>query len=117
MLKVTKKERSWILYDWANSAYSMTVTSAILPIYFTSMVTASGLTEEMATSYWGYTNSLASIVVALLSPALGSLADHMGMKKKLFTLFSFLGIFFTGALAIIPFGPPRRGANKNPRPR
>ena len=104
MLKVTKKERSWILYDWANSAYSMTVTSAILPIYFTSMVTASGLTEDMATSYWGYTNSLASIVVALLSPALGSLADHMGMKKKLFTLFSFLGIFFTGALAIIPFG-------------
>lgn len=104
MLKVSKKERSWILYDWANSAYSMTVTSAILPIYFTSMVTAAGLTEEMATSYWGYTNSLASIVVALLSPALGSLADHMGMKKKLFTIFSFMGIFFTGALAVIPFG-------------
>lgn len=101
---VSKKERSWILYDWANSAYSMTVTSSILPIYFSSMVTAAGHTAETATALWGYTNSFASILVALLSPILGGLADHMGMKKKLFTIFSFIGIFFTGALALIPFG-------------
>lgn len=101
---VSKKERSWILYDWANSAYSMTVTSAILPIYFSSMVTAAGHSGETATVFWGYTNSIASILVALLSPILGGLADHMGMKKKLFTIFSFIGIFFTAALALIPFG-------------
>ncbi|MFB0972392.1 MAG: MFS transporter [Neofamilia sp.] len=101
---VSKKERSWILYDWANSAYSMTVTSAILPIYFSSMVTAAGHTGEAATIYWGYTNSFASILVAILSPVLGGLADHMGMKKKLFIIFSFMGILFTGALALIPFG-------------
>lgn len=101
---VSKKERSWILYDWANSAYSMTVTSAILPIYFSSMVTAAGHSAETATAYWGYTNSFASILVALLSPILGKLADYFGMKKKLFTLFSFMGILFTGALAFIPFG-------------
>ncbi len=101
---VSKKERSWILYDWANSAYSMTVTSAILPIYFSSMVQAAGYSGDTATVFWGYTNSFASILVALLSPILGGLADYMGMKKKLFTIFSFIGIFFTGALAIIPFG-------------
>lgn len=101
---VSKKERSWILYDWANSAYSMTVTSAILPIYFSSMVTAAGHTSETATVMWGYTNSAASILVALLSPILGRLADHMGVKKKLFTIFSFMGILFTGLLAFIPFG-------------
>lgn len=101
---VSKKERSWILYDWANSAYSMTVTSAILPIYFSSMVTAAGHSGETATVFWGYTNSVASIIVAILSPILGGLADHMGMKKKLFTIFSFMGIFFTASLALIPFG-------------
>lgn len=74
---VSKKERSWILYDWANSAYSMTVTSAILPIYFSSMVTAAGHSAETATAYWGYTNSFASILVALLSPILGKLADYL----------------------------------------
>lgn len=101
---VDKKEKSWILYDWANSAYSMTVTSAILPIYFSSMVTAAGKTANEATSMWGYTNSIASIVVAILSPFLGKLADHMGMKKKLFTIFSLMGVIFTGLLALIPFG-------------
>lgn len=101
---VSKKERSWILYDWANSAYSMTVTSAILPIYFSSMVTAAGHSSDTATAYWGYINSFASILVAISSPILGKLADYMGMKKKLFTILSFMGILFTGALAFIPFG-------------
>lgn len=101
---VSKKERSWILYDWANSAYSMTVTSSILPIYFASMVTAAKGADVNSTVYWGYINSFASILVAVLSPLLGALADQMGMKKKLFTIFSFMGIFFTGALAFVPFG-------------
>ncbi|WP_300409861.1 MFS transporter [Lagierella sp.] len=102
--RFTKKEWSWILYDWANSAYSMTVTSAILPIYFTAMVTAAGKTSSAATSLWGYTNSIASIIVALLSPILGAWADQIGMKKKLFTVFSFMGIIFTGLLGIVPYG-------------
>lgn len=101
---VSKKERSWILYDWANSAYSMTVTSSILPIYFGSMVTFALGESANSTVYWGYINSFASILVAILSPLLGALADQMGMKKKLFTIFSFMGIFFTGALSFVPFG-------------
>lgn len=103
-MKTNKVEKSWIFYDWANSAYSMTVTSAILPIYFTSMVLEAGANELTATSYWGYGNSFASILVAILSPLLGKLADQMGMKKKLFMVFSFMGILFTGSLALVPFG-------------
>lgn len=71
MLKMNKKELSWALYDWANSAFTMTVVSTILPIYFTNMVNDAGLTKELATSYWGYTNSIASLIVAVLSPLMG----------------------------------------------
>ncbi|MBC2576182.1 MFS transporter [Peptostreptococcus canis] len=104
MLKITKKEKSWILYDWANSAFALTIMSTILPIYFTNMVGEVGLSKELATSYWGYTNSIASLIVACLSPLMGGLADYMGMKKKFFTVFSMLGVVFTGLLAFIPYG-------------
>lgn len=102
--KYTKEEISWMLYDWGNSAYAMTVLSAILPIYFSGMVTGAGGTAEEATTYWGYTNSFASLLVAFLSPILGAIADHMGMKKKLFVVFSLIGVIATGLLAVVPFG-------------
>ncbi|WP_036765521.1 MFS transporter [Peptostreptococcus sp. MV1] len=104
MLRVSKKEKSWILYDWANSAYTMTMLTTILPIYFTAMVGEVGLSKEMATSYWGYTNAIASLVVAVLSPFMGGLADYMGVKKKFFTVFTLLGIIFSGMIAFIPYG-------------
>lgn len=104
MLRVSKKEKSWILYDWANSAYTMTMLTTILPIYFTAMVGEVGLSKEMATSYWGYTNAIASLVVAVLSPFMGGLADYMGVKKKFFTVFTLLGIIFSGMMAFIPYG-------------
>lgn len=102
--KISKKEKSWILYDWANSAYSMTMLSTILPIYFTNMVGDAGLSKEMATSYWGYTNSIASLIVAVISPIMGGIADYMGVKKKFFTIFTFLGVIFSGVMAFIPYG-------------
>ncbi len=102
--KYSKEEISWMLYDWANSAYSMTVLSAILPIYFSGMVVGAGGSAEQATTYWGYTNSFASLIVAFLSPILGAIADHMGMKKKLFVSFSLIGVISTGLLAVVPFG-------------
>ena len=101
MLRVTKKEKSWILYDWGNSAFTMTMLATILPIYFTAMVGEAGLSKEMATSYWGYTNAIASLIVAVLSPFMGGLADYMGVKKKFFTIFSMLGIIFSGLITFI----------------
>jgi len=104
MAKTTKKEKSWILYDWANSAYSMTMLSTILPIYFTSVVGEAGISKEIATSYWGYTNSIASLIVAVLAPVMGGLADYMGVKKKFFKIFTFVGIIFTGLISLVPHG-------------
>ena len=104
MKKFSKKEVSWMLYDWANSAFAMTILSTILPIYFTSMVGESGISKDLATSYWGYTNAFASTVIALLSPIMGGLADYMGLKKKFFKVFSMMGIVFTALLAFVPYG-------------
>lgn len=104
MKKFTKKEISWIMYDWANSAFAMTVLSTILPIYFTAMVGHNGISKDIATSYWGYTNAFASTVIAILSPVMGGLADYMGLKKKFFKFFSLTGVIFTGLLAFVPYG-------------
>lgn len=87
MFGYSKKELSWILYDCANSAYSMAITTALFPIYF-GMIGG----NEMNL---GYYNSFASIIIAILSPVLGTIADFRGMKKRLFTLFSIISIFST----------------------
>lgn len=104
MKKFNKKEISWIMYDWANSAFAMTVMSTILPIYFTSMVGDSGISKDLATSYWGYTNAFASTIIAILSPIMGGMADYRGLKKKFFTIFSMMGILFTALLSFVPYG-------------
>lgn len=102
MRGLSKKEKSWILYDWANSAYSMTITSAILPIYFKSMASSSGVSETVSTAYWGYANSIATLILALLAPILGTIADYKGYKKKFFTTFFMLGVICTALLAVVP---------------
>ena len=94
-MKLTKEERSWIMYDCGNSAYSMAVTTALLPVIF-------GMFDNVSSSMdLGYFNSIASILVALLSPILGSIADYKDKKKRFFVFFAFLGILFTASLAFI----------------
>lgn len=97
MKKTSKKEISWILYDCGNSAYSIAITTALLPAYLNSF--SSGSLMNM-----GYYNSFASIIVALLSPILGSIADYKDKKKRFFIFFALIGIIFTGALAAVPDG-------------
>jgi MFS transporter, UMF1 family len=104
MSKLSKTEKSWILYDWANSAYSMTVTSTILPIYFKSVTQSAGVEPVTSTAYWGYANSIYTIILVLLSPILGTIADYKGYKKKFFTLFFTIGMTFTALLSLIPTG-------------
>lgn len=99
-LGFNKKEISWIAYDWANSAYSMTVTSTILPIFYTS-VAAKHLEPAVAQAYWGYSNTIATIIVAILAPLLGTIADYKGFKKKFFSVFLMIGVLSTAALALV----------------
>lgn len=96
-MKFTKQEVSWILYDCGNSAYSMAITTALLPIYF-------GMFNKGNAMDLGYFNSIASFIVAILSPILGTIADYKNTKKRFFTFFALLGIIFTGALAVVPYG-------------
>lgn len=102
MIKLNKAEKSWALYDWANSAYSMTITSTILPLYFKGIYTDSGGSAAMSTAYWGYANSIGTLIIAILAPILGTIADYKGYKMKFFNLFFIIGVTFTGFLAMVP---------------
>jgi len=88
---------SWCLYDWANSAFATTIMAAVLPVFYSS-VAAGDLPRNTASSYWGYTNTIAMLIVAFCAPLLGALADHSGTKKKFLALFAGLGILSTAGL-------------------
>ncbi|WP_410513465.1 MFS transporter [Paenibacillus sp. BR2-3] len=94
-MKLTKEEKSWILYDCGNSAYSMAVTTALLPIVF-GMFTNVNSSMDL-----GYFNSIASILVAMLSPILGTIADYKDTKKRFFVFFALIGVMATASLAFV----------------
>lgn len=102
MFKLSKTEKSWAFYDWGNSAYSMTITSTILPLYFKAVFVSGGGDSTLSTAYWGYANSISTLLVAVIAPILGTLADYRGYKKKLFVAFFALGVVFTALLAVVP---------------
>ncbi|MFZ2375422.1 MAG: MFS transporter, partial [Trichococcus flocculiformis] len=54
------QEKSWIMYDWANSAYSIIISSVILPLFYKSITTGVGIAPNLADSYWGYATSAAT---------------------------------------------------------
>lgn len=96
MLKqFTRAERGWIMYDWANSAFSAIISAIILPNFYTTIT--AGIPE--AGPRWGYATSIATLICAVCAPFFGTLGDYKGYKKKLFTIFVLLGVIATGALA------------------
>lgn len=99
---MSKVEKSWALYDWANSAYTIVIVTAILPLYFKSAATEAGISASTSTAYWGYANSLATLIVSILAPILGTIADFRGFKKRFFVFFASLGVVFTLLLAVVP---------------
>lgn len=99
--KMTKEEKSWILYDVANSAFIMTLTATI-PIYFRALATEADISATHATSIWGTCTSIAILILALLSPILGALADYQNMKKRIFMIFLAIGIGGGIAFTIAP---------------
>lgn len=101
-MKFTKEEKSWILYDWANSAYSLVIVTALLPIYFKFVAGNAGISDANSTAYWGYASAIGTLIVSLAAPIIGTLADYQGYKKKLFSLFAICGMITTGALVLVP---------------
>ncbi|WP_186575855.1 MFS transporter [Aquibacillus kalidii] len=102
MKGVTKNEQSWMLYDWANSAYSIIITTAVFPIFYKASATNAGVSATDSTAYLGYTISIFTFILAMIAPILGTIADYQGYKKRFFSFFLGLGVLFTGILAFIP---------------
>lgn len=98
-MKLTSLEKKWILYDVGNSAFILLV-STIIPIYFNDLASRAGISEVDYLAYWGYAASVATILVALIGPVLGCIADTENYKKPLFTLSMMVGVLGCAALSL-----------------
>ncbi|MDR1470794.1 MAG: MFS transporter [Spirochaetaceae bacterium] len=94
---LTKKEKSWIMYDWANSVYATIMMAAIFPVYFTGLVNRTGAAGD---AWWSAGTAVAMVITAVLSPIAGAVADYAGHKKKLFVFFLVLGTAATLLCAV-----------------
>ena len=83
--------RAWAIYDLANSAFQTTVIAAVFPIYF-RRVLAADMPEAQALSRFAWASTIAILVVALIAPLLGAIADHAAIKKRLLGIFAGIGI-------------------------
>ncbi|OEU54745.1 MAG: MFS transporter [Desulfobulbaceae bacterium S3730MH12] len=101
--KMTKEEISWILYDVGNSAFVLVMVTALMPIFFKD-VAAAGMAGATSTANWGFANSTASLILAVLSPLLGAMADYRDRKKWFFLFFLLLGISFCLSLSLVGEG-------------
>ncbi len=97
-MKLNKLEKAWILYDVGNSAFTLLVTT-IMPIYFNYLAESAGLTDVQYLAYWGYAASIATLIVALSGPVLGTMADYKGFKKPIF-----IGSLLLGVVACLALG-------------
>ena len=98
-----RKVISWALYDWANSAFATTVMAGFFPL-FLKQYWGEFHTSGETTFYLGAANSLASFVVVVLAPVLGSIADRGGAKKRYLMFFAAMAIVMTGALSFVERG-------------
>lgn len=87
----TGLERAWILYDVGNSAFVLLVAT-LIPIFFNALAEEGGLSSVDYLAYWGYAASAVTIITAVLSPILGTLADTRGFKKPIFILCLVVGV-------------------------
>lgn len=101
-MKFSKQQWYWIFYDWANSGYGILVTTAVLPVYFKAVAQGAGVSAANSTAYWGYANSIGTLIVSILAPLLGTLADYPHAKRRWLNFFCWAGIILTFALAFVP---------------
>lgn len=90
--KLTSLEKKWVLYDVGNSAFTLMV-STIFPIYFNSLAESAGISDVNYLAYWGYATSICTLIVAILGPTLGAIADTKNFKKIIFFAAMGVGVF------------------------
>ena len=96
--KLTKLEKYWIMYDVGNSAFVMLIAT-IIPIYFNYLAKSAGISEVNYLAYWGYAASVSTVIVAVIGPVLGSIADMQNYKKPLFTISMMVGVIGCAAMS------------------
>ena len=94
---------AWALYDWANSAFATTVMAGFFPVFFQKFWSTDVSSTE-TTSRLGYANAAAGLVIALLAPVLGAIADRGGRRKQFLFAWTLLGVGATGALYFVGQG-------------
>jgi UMF1 family MFS transporter len=98
-----KDLRAWAMYDWANSAIQTTIIAAVFPIYY-QRVAAANLEPADATSRFAWATTIAILIVAIIAPLLGAIADYAAVKKRLLALFMGIGVASTIAMFAIQRG-------------
>jgi len=94
---------AWAMYDWANSAYTTTVMAGFFPVFLKSYW-ANGMAASESTFWLGLANAGAGLVIALLAPVLGAMADQGGLKKRMMLSFTTLAVVMTAALFLVGEG-------------
>lgn len=102
-LTSARQKWGWALYDWANSAFATTVMAGFFPVFFKDYWNT-GIDPTTSTFRLGVANSLASLLIVLLAPVLGAIADCMNRRKALLFSFAFLGVLMTGGLYLVNQG-------------
>lgn len=99
-MKLNGKEKRWILYDVGNSAFVLLVAT-IIPIYFNYLAGKAGLSDVDYLAYWGYAASICTVIVAILGPVLGTIADTKGYKKPIFMISILIGTIACSVLGLM----------------
>jgi UMF1 family MFS transporter len=95
---------AWTMYDWANSAFATTILAAVLPVYFSKVAGATLPSAARATAYWSAGLSISLLIVAILSPILGTVSDISRSKKRFLAIFAGLGVISTALLVLVSTG-------------
>ena len=92
---------AWAMYDWANSAFAIIIVTAVFPVYYRSLVINTGRSPEDATAYWAYTTSASVLLVALIGPVIGAMADIAGDRIRFLGAALAFGVLGSMGLAFL----------------
>jgi UMF1 family MFS transporter len=99
-----RRVNAWAMYDWANSAFATTILAAVLPIYFSQVAGTTLPSAAVATAYWSFGLSISLLIIAVISPILGTISDIMRGKKRFLAIFAGIGILGTALLVFVGTG-------------
>lgn len=114
-MKFNATQRSWAMYDWANSVYSLVISTVLFPIYYEEVTKSGGNTVEFLGTTWqntviySYVVAASFLVISILSPYLAAMADRTGRRKVFMRTFMILGAVSTALMGLFTAENPWLG--------